>query len=428
MPAEPVQNSQPANQPIRVYYGKDSGNAVNNAVQAGDAFAQIFALLAQPLQPGGASTQNATGMVAGQTAGTQQTGSIVGKGKTLMEQLAGALLAQNPQFAAFVQADDKTAQQMISNLQLPADVQQMLMNMRTALLKNDATQTVATATNATAGTQTAQQNDTATAAIQEGSPAGQQQAAAETVLTDKKNDTTPGNGQNTSVTGAVVKDGSAAEETAPLQAGNQFLQNVRAAKKMMDGMQKQQGQDTKPGTVDVDALQSHARTFQPEISAAALKAAGQTQEQTANLTSQIKAGIADNLLQGKQDFIIKLKPDGLGEITVKLSEKAGEATTLHLMTANSETARLINNDLDALRDAMKPLQVVVESAQSQQTGNGTEQTGQQFGQQQQYNMFDQQHGGRHSHYHYQFAEDTAAADNTSAQAAIQNESELDSYI
>ncbi len=80
-----------------------------------------------------------------------------------------------------------------------------------------------------------------------------------------------------------------------------------------------------------------------------------------DISQQIFTGLSKNLAAQKSEFVIKLMPEGLGEVTVKLLEKEGK-TTLRIITASSETARLINNDINALRDALRPIQVEVHEA------------------------------------------------------------------
>ncbi|MCL1804927.1 MAG: flagellar hook-length control protein FliK [Clostridiales bacterium] len=79
------------------------------------------------------------------------------------------------------------------------------------------------------------------------------------------------------------------------------------------------------------------------------------------LPDQIFLGLSQNLKAGRGEFVIKLVPENLGEITVKLLAKEGR-TTLRIITASAETARLINNDLAALQNALKPIRVEVQQA------------------------------------------------------------------
>lgn len=101
------------------------------------------------------------------------------------------------------------------------------------------------------------------------------------------------------------------------------------------------------------------------------------------LPEQLEEGIRENLSFGKKEFTLKLKPESLGEITVKLIEKSGKMT-LTISAASTQTARLINSDLYALREAVRPLQVDVQEAVSQSPESSQSQlqqfdmTGQQF--------------------------------------------------
>lgn len=109
-----------------------------------------------------------------------------------------------------------------------------------------------------------------------------------------------------------------------------------------------------------------------------------------DISQQIFTGLSKNLAAQKSEFVIKLMPEGLGEVTVKLLEKEGK-TTLRIITASSETARLINNDINALRDALRPIQVEVHEA-IPETRPDSEAAGyqQQFAQFGQFNQFGRQ--------------------------------------
>lgn len=112
-----------------------------------------------------------------------------------------------------------------------------------------------------------------------------------------------------------------------------------------------------------------------------------------DLMQQIKTGVQNGLGEGKNEFILKLKPEGLGEITVRMLETAGKIT-LSMTTANTQTQRLLNNELAALRDAVRPYNVEVQHVESQNTQHfDLQQQRQSFAQQQQQQ---QHHETRHN--------------------------------
>lgn len=81
------------------------------------------------------------------------------------------------------------------------------------------------------------------------------------------------------------------------------------------------------------------------------------------ILTQLETGIRENLEVGKREFTMKLKPESLGEITVRLTEEA-DKMTLHIVTASHKTAGLINDELSTLRQVMAPLQVEVHEAKT----------------------------------------------------------------
>ena len=67
---------------------------------------------------------------------------------------------------------------------------------------------------------------------------------------------------------------------------------------------------------------------------------------------QLLKGVSENLEQGKSEFTVKLKPEGLGEILVKLVS-GDEGKMLLTMVASSEkTAELLNHDLSSLQSSL----------------------------------------------------------------------------
>ena len=124
--------------------------------------------------------------------------------------------------------------------------------------------------------------------------------------------------------------------------------------------------------LDVDRLQNELSLIRPsQFAAAALQPQTEDTAEAPDLLKQLTAGLSSRLAQGESAFSVKLKPDSLGDITVRLIERDGK-TTLQLVTASAQTARMINSDLSALREAMRPMQVEVYEAvtQTQQSQQG----------------------------------------------------------
>lgn len=164
---------------------------------------------------------------------------------------------------------------------------------------------------------------------------------------------------------------------------NQFKSAVEQARKQLDGKSRVEDKDLG------DTVEPLNTPAPKTLSAATTVQKAEPHSQAPRLAQQIDAGVKENLALGKNEFTMKLKPEALGEITVKLVEKAGKAV-LTITTASPQTAKLINNDLAALREAVKPMAVEVHEAVSQPDNSAQAQmqqfnmSGQQFAQQQQH--------------------------------------------
>lgn len=162
------------------------------------------------------------------------------------------------------------------------------------------------------------------------------------------------------------------------------------------------------------------------------------------VAQQIETGIEKNLALGKNEFTIKLKPESLGEITVKFTEEAGKAT-LTITTASAATAKLLNSDLDALKAAVAPLNVrvneaVTQTASAQQSGSQQfDMAGRQFAGQQQQQQFAQQFAARQNARYYNVSEGYGLANDENIYAAasaagagiaarVASSSTLDAYV
>jgi len=76
---------------------------------------------------------------------------------------------------------------------------------------------------------------------------------------------------------------------------------------------------------------------------------------------QLAKGIAENLQKGKSEFTVKLRPEGLGEILVKLvSDEAGRSV-LSIVASSEKTADLLNRDLASLQASLSDHNVHIEN-------------------------------------------------------------------
>lgn len=166
------------------------------------------------------------------------------------------------------------------------------------------------------------------------------------------------------------------------QGEMQFLNAVSEAKEQLGqgtDSSKEQPQKVK---LDIEQLQQEVDTgkYRTAFEEIRLSAAAKTEETA--LADQVKTGILHNLRLGKNEFVVKLKPEGLGEITVKLVE-SGSKLALSIVASNAETARLLNNGLDGLRESLRPYHAEISEVVQQQ----------QYASQQQ--SFEQNFAGQH---------------------------------
>ena len=208
-------------------------------------------------------------------------------------------------------------------------------------------------------------------------------------------------------------------------------ESVIKAKELLSEYLQQQQSDK--DEIDVDKLQNElSKTDKMAPFEIRFKSAGNAAD--AKVLDQITDGIKQNISLGKSEFTIKLKPENLGEITVKLVEEAGK-TTLTITAAKAQTAKLINDDLDALRAAVAPMKVEVRDAvvSTNETANGS---------MQQFNMTGQQFAGQQFAGHQSFLQMSQAASrqagnqtaddiyesSQAAQLKFQSSDRLDAYI
>ncbi len=76
---------------------------------------------------------------------------------------------------------------------------------------------------------------------------------------------------------------------------------------------------------------------------------------------QLSKGIYENLEKGKSEFTVRLRPEGLGEILVKLVSEEGGKAVLSMIASSEKTAELLNRDLAALQNTLNQHNVEIEN-------------------------------------------------------------------
>lgn len=174
------------------------------------------------------------------------------------------------------------------------------------------------------------------------------------------------------------------------QAEGRFRSAVQAAKRQLEQPTAENGA---AGRQDLAATDGAKRTDFTET----LRENRETGE-APPLSQQLDEGLSREMALGRKEFSMKLKPESLGEITVKLTEAEGK-TTLSILTASTGTAKAINHELAALREAMRPMGVEVQQAVPKAAENaGAQAQSQQFDMARQ---FAQQFGGQRQSFHGQ---------------------------
>lgn len=189
------------------------------------------------------------------------------------------------------------------------------------------------------------------------------------------------------------EDGEGLAPTRPADQ-MQFASAVRQARELMAEKPRAVKEETRQ-PLDIEALQAavDSRQYVSENVAARQEA-----PELRDIADQLKTGILENLRQGKNEFVVKLKPEGLGEITVKLTESKNEVA-LRIVTSSAAVGKMIANEVNALQNALRPLRAQVQeivtvpaaqesAAQAMLTGGQGEQ---QFAWH--YRQQEQQHGG-----------------------------------
>lgn len=178
--------------------------------------------------------------------------------------------------------------------------------------------------------------------------------------------------------------------TSDLLGGeSEFRNSIMTAQKLLRGENTGKTQKQEKTSVDVEQLQNAVNSgkFKPTVQVE--KTDSRTFD-VQDIMTQVKTGIKENLSQGKNEFIVRLKPDGLGEITVKLVE-ADSKIALSIVTSSPQVAKLINGELAGLRETLRPFNADVHEVVSQADASYSAAQNGQFTQQDMGRQFQQFH-------------------------------------
>lgn len=117
-----------------------------------------------------------------------------------------------------------------------------------------------------------------------------------------------------------------------------------------------------------------------------------------NISEQITDGVKANLNLEKNEFTVKLNPESLGEVTIKLAEEGGKMV-VNITAATESTAKLLNSDLTALRDSLGSLNLEIREVTVEAPENIEESIAQ-------FNMTSQQFSDRQRAFNNQQQDDT----------------------
>ena len=149
-------------------------------------------------------------------------------------------------------------------------------------------------------------------------------------------------------------------QTQEFELSRSFRDAVALVKQQVQQKQQDSG-EAEP--LDVDALQMHANAQRPQLEGQVKmqQVQADSNEQPVDLAKQIGEKMLLHLEKGEREFTMKLNPESLGEITVKLLQKDGKMT-LSIAAASETTVKLLNGEMEALRMAVRPMQVEVRQA------------------------------------------------------------------
>ncbi len=168
--------------------------------------------------------------------------------------------------------------------------------------------------------------------------------------------------------GKIAFEAAAAKlrSASPHTQEEQETQAVPSVKAQDAATEKPAEKSAKPDESTVNSLQK------PMYEQRAIEAPSPVKQaevaDKADVMRQITSGAMENAKAGKQDFVMKLTPEGMGEITVKLAEASGKIT-MQITASNANVQKMLSAEIEHLREAMRPYHVEVREIMSQQSNH-----------------------------------------------------------
>lgn len=169
-------------------------------------------------------------------------------------------------------------------------------------------------------------------------------------------------GQQTA-TADVVQAVQVSTQSGGQDAAAAFQSNVQTAKQQMEATAATQTTGQSDTEVDVDELQRQVDEgvhFKNTAYASTVQSEVETEATAKPILTQVQDGILRGLSQGDEQFSIKLMPEGLGELEVRLT-KTAEGMLLNIVTKSTEAQKLLTTEIDQLREQMRAYKVEVDS-------------------------------------------------------------------
>lgn len=169
---------------------------------------------------------------------------------------------------------------------------------------------------------------------------------------------------------AAEADEAEAQPMEHFKAQTQFRKSVEQAQHLIRNTDSASSQRSAPLKIDVDELQKKVDAGEYLAQTQLQRQPVQTEQinteqyslpenvEPKEVFSQIKTAADAHAAQNDSDFVIKLRPEGLGEITVKLASQDGR-TTLSLSASDANVQKMLGGEINTLREIMRPYNVEV---------------------------------------------------------------------